>query len=148
MTHEHEEIRGTVRLQLLKAVLVRNRVFPCVAAFAMLIAVCALVIMLVEPGIASYGEALWYCFAVVSTAGFGDITVTHLVSRVLSVVLWVGSVLVVALVTSVAVTFYSEMSKAQRETSLSLFMDKLEHLPDLSPDELRTMSENIKRLRR
>lgn len=145
---QEPEMRGAFRLRLLKVVLVRNRVVPCVVALAVLVAVCALAIMLVEPGISTYGEALWYCFAVISTAGFGDVTVMHLVSRVLSVVLWVGSVIVVAIFTSVAVTFYSEMSKAQRDQSLTLFMDRLEHLPDLSPEELRTMSENIKRLRR
>ena len=56
----------------------------------------------------SYGDALWYCFAIVTTIGFGDVTVASNVSRVLSVILGIYGIIVVALITSIIVNFYNE----------------------------------------
>lgn len=67
-----------------------------------------------EPGIESYFDALWFCFAVVTTIGFGDYTVVLPFSRFLSVVLGIYGIIVVALLTSVIVNFYSE-TKNEKE---------------------------------
>ena len=71
----------------------------------------ALVIWLCESGIHTYREALWYCFAVVTTIGFGDLTPTTSIGRVLSVILGLYGIVVVALITSIIVNFYGEMKK-------------------------------------
>ena len=60
----------------------------------------------------SFGDALWYCFAIVTTIGFGDFTVTTLIRRVLSVILGIYGIVVVALITSIIVNFYGEMRRA------------------------------------
>ncbi len=67
-----------------------------------------------EPGIESYFDALWFCFAVVTTIGFGDYTVVLPFSRFLTVVLGIYGIVVVALLTSVIVNFYSE-TKNEKE---------------------------------
>ena len=56
----------------------------------------------------SYGDALWYCFALVTTIGFGDVTVASPLSRVLSVLLGIYGIILVALITSIIVNFYNE----------------------------------------
>lgn len=56
-----------------------------------------------------YGDALWYCFAIVTTIGFGDVTVTSPLGRVLSVILGIYGIIVVALITSIIVNFYNEV---------------------------------------
>ena len=70
------------------------------------------VLVYMDPAFGDYGNALWYCFAVVTTVGFGDITATTLVGRILSVILGIYGIIVVALITSVIVNFYGEMKKA------------------------------------
>lgn len=62
-----------------------------------------------------YGNALWYNFAVVTTIGFGDITVTSFIGRVLTVILGIYGIIVVALITSIIVNFYGEMKKVRPE---------------------------------
>ena len=64
----------------------------------------------IEPNITNFGEALWYCFAVVTTIGFGDITATSLVGRILTVILGMYGLVVVAVITSIVVNFYNETS--------------------------------------
>ena len=63
----------------------------------------------------TYGDALWYCFAVVTTIGFGDITVTHIVCRILSVILGLYGVLVVAVLTSIVVNLYNATKHSNKE---------------------------------
>ena len=60
-----------------------------------------------------YTNALWYCFAVVTTIGFGDMTATSAIGRILTVILGVYGIIVVALITSIIVNFYGEMKKSR-----------------------------------
>ena len=68
-----------------------------------------------EEGIETFPDGLWYCFAIVTTIGFGDITATTLVGRLLSVVLGVYGIVVVALITSIIVNFYTEVKREPDE---------------------------------
>jgi hypothetical protein len=64
-----------------------------------------------EDSIPTFADGLWYCFAIVTTIGFGDITATGLLGRLLSVILGVYGIVVVALITSIIVNFYGEVRK-------------------------------------
>ena len=70
----------------------------------------SLVFMRIEPNITTFPEALWYCFAIVTTIGFGDFVATTAIGRVLSVVLGLYGIVVVAVITSIVVNFYNETS--------------------------------------
>ncbi len=61
----------------------------------------------------SYKDALWYCFALVTTIGFGDITAVTDLGRTMSVVLGIYGIIVVALITSIIVNFYGEIKKTR-----------------------------------
>ncbi len=50
-----------------------------------------------------------------TTIGFGDITATSLVGRLLSVILGIYGIIVVALVTSIIVNFYSEVRNEENK---------------------------------
>ncbi len=69
-----------------------------------------------EPGMNSIKDSLWYCFAIVTTIGFGDLTAVTDFGRVLSVILGAYGIVVVALITSIIVNFYGEMKKDSTDT--------------------------------
>ena len=50
------------------------------------------------------------CYAVISTAGFGDIVVTTFAAKVVSVLLTAYSIVVIALVTGVIVNYYNQLT--------------------------------------
>ena len=87
---------------------------------------------------------MWYCYAVVTTIGFGDVVAQTLLSRVLSVALSISAALVIALVTGVVVNYYNQITELRRKETLSALMDKLERLPELSKEELEDISRRVK----
>ncbi len=134
------------RLRLLKGVLKRTKASQLIAAFVIFLLVDALLIMLAEPGIKTYRDALWYCYSVFSTAGFGDIVAVTLIGRVLSVLLTIAAILVVALVTGVIVAFYNDVVSMKYKASKAEVLNDLEHLDRLSKDELREISAKIRKI--
>lgn len=121
---------------------------PWTAAFIALFLVATLAVSMSEPAIGGFGNAAWLMFQVVTTIGLGDFTCTSLVGRVAAIVLSVYSVLFLALVTGVIVSYCLERMQARRNASVAHFIDQLEHLPDLSSEELAELSEKVKRFDR
>lgn len=132
------------RLRILNFILRRTHTYPILFTYLIFLLADALVILLVEPDINTYGDALWYCYAVLSTAGFGDIVATTFIGKAASVLLTVYSLLVIAIVTGVVVNFHSQLIQIRQKETLAAFVDKLEHLPELSLDELKEISERVK----
>ena len=115
--------------------------------YAVFFIIMAILLLLLEPDIQTFGDSLWYCFAVATTVGFGDLAAVSLIGRVLTVILSVYSIAAVALFTAVITNFFIEVSKARASESVQAFMDDLEHLPELSKEELAGLSERIKKFR-
>ena len=65
---------------------------------------------MVEETIPTFWDALWYCFAVITTIGFGDFAAVSIIGRVLTVILGIYGIVIVAIITSVIVNFYNEIS--------------------------------------
>ncbi len=132
------------KLRILKSILVRTHTTQILFSYLLFILADALVIQLAEPQIHTYGDALWYCYAVLSTAGFGDIVVSTLIGKIASVLLTVYSLVAIALITGVIVNYYNQIIQIRQKETLAAFIDKLEHLPQLSREELAEMSEKAK----
>ena len=135
------------KLKILWGILRHTHADRILLGFVLFLLADAAIIQIVEPDINRYGDALWYCYAVISTAGFGDIVAVTLIGKTCSVLLTIYTLIVVAIVTGVVVNFYTQLVELQRKETLAAFMDKLERLPELSKDELETISRNIKRYR-
>lgn len=95
-------IRKTYAIEILYGLL--TLIFSFSALFTM-----------IEPQMEKFGDALWYCFAIITTIGFGDINATTVIGRVLSVILGIYGIVVVALITSIIVNLYNETSSKDSE---------------------------------
>ena len=100
-----------INLKALGKVVRQTYAAEVIAGLLLLIFAFSYILRFVEPNLNSLGDALWYCFAIVTTIGFGDITASSLIGRVLSVTLGIYGIIVVALITSVIVNFYGEMKR-------------------------------------
>lgn len=135
------------RLKVLAGILKRTRADKILVGFIVFLFAVAAVIELAEPDINRYGDALWYCYAVISTAGFGDVVAVTFIGKICSVLLTVYAIFVTAIVTGVVVNYYTQMVEMQRKETLAMFMDQLERLPELSREELESISQKVRKLR-
>ena len=104
-----------VKLDVLSRIIRKTYAVEILFGMLLLITAFSIVLPNFELNIATFGDALWYCFAIVTTIGFGDITAVTVPGRILSVILGLYGLIVVALITSIIVNFYSETKNAGDE---------------------------------
>ena len=121
---------------------------PWTIAFMVLFIVAVIAVNAAEPSIGGVANTAWLMFQVVTTIGLGDFTCTSVVGRIAAIALSIYSVLFLALITGAVVSYCQERMKARRNESVARFIDQLEHLPELSHDELVDLSEKVKRVHR
>ncbi len=126
------------------SIIKRTNADKIIYGFAVYFFISCAVIMLVEPGIHRYGEAVWYSFSVITTIGFGDFTAVTVIGRVASILLGLYGVIVLALIPGIVATYYMEIVKLKAKESTEVFLYQLEHLEDLSKEELKELSGKIK----
>ncbi len=98
-----------LKLQILVKVILKTFALEVLLGLLVLVVAASLILMMIgEPQITNFGDGLWYCFAVVTTIGFGDIAAQTIIGRIVTVVLGMYGLIVVALITSIIVNFYNE----------------------------------------
>ena len=98
-----------VSFSVLRKIIVKTHAAEIIFGLVLLIVTFAMLLTFFEPNMNKFTDALWYCFAIVTTIGFGDLTAVTDFGRILSVILGVYGIVVVALITSIIVNFYGEM---------------------------------------
>ena len=132
------------RIRLFRYILRQTGADKIWTGFAAFFLVCAALIWLSEPTVTTFGDGVWYCYAVVTTIGFGDLTVTTHMARALSILLSIYAVLVIAIVTGVIVNYYNQLAALRQKESLTALIDQLEHLAELSQEELEQIARRVR----
>ena len=103
-----------MKLRILMNIIRETYVLEILLGLLLMIIACSTIFSTLEGSMSNYGDALWYCFALVTTIGFGDITATTAIGRILSVFLGIYGIVVVAIITSVIVNYYGEMRRISK----------------------------------
>ena len=114
-----------LRKQTLMQIIKKTYTIEILYGLITLMVAISIILLVTEEGFNNYGDALWYCFAVVTTIGFGDFTVSTFLGRVLTVILGIYGIIVVALITSIIVNFYNE-SNPHKDEKISEIVKELE----------------------
>ena len=133
------------KLKLLSFILKSSGMTKILSSFLVFFLFSAIIIWFVDSNVKSFFDAIWFCFAVVTTIGFGDIVVTSLVARIVAIILAVYGILVIAIITGVIVYYISEILKIKGTKSVSQFLFDLYNLDKLSQEELKELSARIKK---
>lgn len=136
------------KTRLLKMVFKQTGALQLLISYIIVFAAVSVGVWIVEPHIDSLFDSVWYCFSVATTIGFGDITAVTFLGRAMSIFLSVCSVLIIAVVPGIITSYYIESTKLKANESSAKFIDDLEHLPELSKEELTQLSEKVKNFHR
>jgi voltage-gated potassium channel len=117
------------KLKLLYYILKTSGMTKVLFSFLIFFFISAIIIWLVDSNVESFFDAIWFCVAVVTTIGFGDIVVTNIVARIVTIILALYGILVVAVITGVIVYYISKI------------LDLNEH----SQEELQKISAQVKK---
>lgn len=98
----------------------------------------------IEPQVHGIFEGFYFCFVASTTIGFGDIVPVTALGRIITIIVTMFGVLTVAMVPGVVVAYYTEYLKIREKETVSTFLEQLEHLPDMSKEELAALSERVK----
>ena len=134
--------------KLILRVLKRTGAIKLLYGYITMFLVISILIMIFEPKINTFSDSLRYCFNVMTTIGFGDVTSVTIVGRVLSIILSIYSILIIAVIPGVLTSYYIESIKLRSNESMEKFMSDLEHLPELSKEELSELSDRIKKFQK
>ena len=104
-----------LKLDILKDIARKTYAAEIIFGLLLLMVTFSYVLKYTDDTFATFWDGLWYCFAVVTTIGFGDLTATNAVGRIITVILGIYGIVVVALITSIIVNFYGEMKRAEPE---------------------------------
>lgn len=135
------------KLRILWMVIKRSDVDKIVMGFLISFFVIPILLSLREPEINGYFNALWYMFVACTSIGFGDLVPVTALGRLLTVYITIYEIVIVSVIPGVVASYYLEVIHRREKETVSVFMDKLEHLPELSTRELADLSAQIKKLK-
>ncbi|MCI8682327.1 MAG: two pore domain potassium channel family protein [Lachnospiraceae bacterium] len=129
-------------------ILKRTGTLQIFMSFLLFLCGASFVLVLAEPAINTFGDGLWYCFVAATTIGFGDIYAVTGIGRFVTVIVGIYGILMTAMVPGVVVSYYMEYLKVKEKETISVFLEKLERLPELSKEELEQLSQRIREFER
>ena len=104
----------TENVKILINIMVKTHTIDIIVCLIAFMTAFSFILPRSEPSINSFWEGMWYCFTVITTIGFGDMVAASRIGRLLTVVLGVYGIVVVAILTSVIVNFYNEISAKEK----------------------------------
>lgn len=132
------------KLRRIIMILKRTGTLKMLVSFIAFYCAASTVVWLFEPNVNTIGDGFWYCFVASTTIGFGDIVALTYLGRIITVLVSVYGIVVTAMIPGVVVSYYMEFLKIKEKETVSLFLERLEHLNELSREELTELSGKIK----
>ncbi len=131
-----------LKLNVVSKIIKKSMVNEIILTLLILVVLCSVYFTLVEPNITSYVDSLWYSFTLITTIGFGDVSVSTTLGRILSVLLGISGIAVVAVFTSFIVNFYNEMNKKREERTLQKLINETKELEEKIEEEVEKEKED------
>lgn len=114
-------------------------------AYLIILLVGGVLLFFIEPEVHGIMEGFYFLFVASTTIGFGDIVPVTVIGRLITIIVTLFGILTVAMVPGVVVAYYTEYLKIREKETISVFLEKLENLPNMSKEELTELSEKVKR---
>ena len=117
-------------------------------AYIVVLCIAGLILRFIEPQVDTFFDGIYFSFVASTTIGFGDIVPVTFWGRMITMITTLVGILTVAMVPGVVVAYYTEYLKAKESETVSTFLEKLDHLPELSKEELEELSERVRQFKK
>ncbi len=134
-------------LQLFWLILERLHLKKFLFVFLLWYVIACILLWILDPDITTLADGFWFGFILVTTIGFGDFTVTTLPARIVAGILGLYGDLVITFLTGAITSWFFEKFQAFRGHSVGAFVTQLEHMDELSNEELQQVADKAKALR-
>lgn len=104
-----------------------------------LIFVGAIPVFLVEPGINTYEDALWWSIVTTTTVGYGDMSPVTVLGRSIAVILMIVGIGLISMITGTIATYFISAEKKPTPTSVDFIKKELDRYDELTEDDMDTL---------
>ncbi len=118
----------------------QNGLLYVLAAASGIVLVGSAVFRVVEPGVKSYSEALWWAIVTVTTVGYGDIAPRTAAGRLVAVVLMLVGIGVLGMVTSSLATYFLGVRRRATHPTVEHVRERMAEWDTLVPSERRQLA--------
>lgn len=111
--------------------------------FAIYYVISCIVLWIIDPSLKTLGDAFWFGFMIITTIGFGDITVTSTLGRIITAILGVYGIVLFGFVCGVGASYLYEKTRSHANESVGQMIWQLSHLDTLDADHLASLKRQI-----
>jgi voltage-gated potassium channel len=116
------------------------------SAAGIMIFLSSILITYLEPNIQNFSDGVWWSIVTTTTVGYGDISPTTAVGRIIAVFLMLIGVGLIGMITSSITTFFVRENKPNN-TQVEFIMDKLKSLDGLGEKEINQLISHLENLK-
>ncbi|RNF41278.1 potassium channel family protein [Planococcus salinus] len=102
-------------------------------------------IILVEPGINTFSDALWWAIVTTTTVGYGDISPTTPLGRVLAVILMLVGIGIIGTFTSSITSYFGNRNKKTHNEQVLELLQSIEEIDNLTAEDVELVEVYLKR---
>ncbi|EIM07205.1 potassium channel subunit [Planococcus antarcticus DSM 14505] len=102
-------------------------------------------IVLLEPSINTFGDALWWAVVTTTTVGYGDISPETPIGRVLAVVLMLVGIGIIGTLTSAITSFFSNKNDLNHDKKILGVIQSIEEIENLTKEDIEFVQMYLKR---
>lgn len=109
-------------------------------ATLILLFVIPIPIVLIEPSINTFGDALWWAVVTTTTVGYGDISPETPIGRILAVVLMLVGIGIIGTLTSAITSFFNKEEPMNSHKQLLEILKSIEEADSLSKEDIELIN--------
>ena len=112
---------------------------------AILLFLIPIPVVLVEPSIHTFTDALWWAIVTTTTVGYGDISPETPIGRVLAIILMLVGIGIIGTFTSAITSFFNNSTKENKHSKINNIAKTIDELEELNQDDVDLLNAHIKR---
>jgi voltage-gated potassium channel len=128
-------------------ILKTNNLDKMIGSVIILILVSSVPIVIIEPHINSFNDAIWWAVVTTTTVGYGDISPETGLGRIIAIILMVTGIGIIGAITGSVATYFTSNQKAAENSHISFIKSELDKYPNLTQEDfemLIVMLNNLK----